>query len=199
MKKPVILVVDTDASAVERDLQRQYGERFLTAHAESGESAIEIVRQFKLRGDVVAMFPVNQWLPGMTGVEFLAQAMKEFPRAKRVLLTPYADTDAAIKAINEVQIDYYLMKPWDPPDVRLYPVLDDLLEDWLAGYHPLVSPAMDPTCGGWCFNDETIRILRRIEFLRTALGINLAGIKPTLGLMNELERLRDEVRALHRQ
>jgi thioredoxin reductase (NADPH) len=136
MKKPVILVVDEDTGAMERDLQRQYGDRFRIAHADSGESAIEILRQLKLGGEVVAMFLVNQRLPRMTGTAFLAQAIKEFPRAKRVLLTAYADAEAAIKAINEVQIDYYLTKPCDPPDERLYPVLDDLLQDWFASYHP---------------------------------------------------------------
>ena len=139
MKKPVILAVDDDADvlhAMERDLRRKYGEQYQVMGAGAGQSAIEIVRQLKLRADVVALFLVDQRMPGMTGVEFLAQVIKDFPKAKRVLLAAYADTEAAISAINEVQIDHYLLKPWDPPEERLYPVLDDLLEDWFADYHP---------------------------------------------------------------
>src|SRR3984893_14158105 len=139
MKKPVILAVDDDADllqAMERDLRRKYGEQYRVMGADSGQSAIEIVRQLKLRSDIVALFLVAQRMPRMTGVEFLAQVIKDFPQAKRVLLAAYTDTEAAISAINEVQIDHYLMKPWDPPEERLSPVLDDLLEDWFADYHP---------------------------------------------------------------
>src|ERR1700730_8820741 len=139
MKKPVILAVDDDADllqAMERDLRRKYGEQYRVMGADSGQSAIEIVRQLKLRSDIVALFLVAQRMPRMTGVEFLAQVIKDFPQAKRVLLAAYADTEAAISAINEVQIDHYLIKPWEPPEERLYPVLDDLLEEWFAGYHP---------------------------------------------------------------
>ena len=139
MKKPVILAVDDDVDvlrAVERDLRRQYGERFRVMRADSGASALELVQQLKLRNEAVALFLVDQRMPRMSGVEFLEHALKEFPTVKRALLTAYADTDAAISAINSVQIDYYLMKPWDPPEERLYPVLDDLLEDWLASFHP---------------------------------------------------------------
>ena len=139
MIKPVILAVDDDADmlhAMERDLRRKYGERYQVMGADSEQSAIEIVRQLKLRADVVALFLVDQRMPGMTGVQFLAQVIKDFPQAKRVLFAAYADTEAAISAINEVQIDHYLMKPWEPPEERLYPVLDDLLEDWFADYRP---------------------------------------------------------------
>jgi thioredoxin reductase (NADPH) len=139
MRKPVILAVDDDADvlhAVERDLRRRYGEQYRITGADSGQSALEMVRHLKLRGDVVSLFLVDQRMPRMTGVEFLAKGIKDFPRAKRVLLTAYADTEAAINAINEVQIDHYLVKPWDPPEERLYPVLDDLLEHWLRGHHP---------------------------------------------------------------
>jgi thioredoxin reductase (NADPH) len=139
MIKPVILAVDDEADvlhALERDLRRKYGERYQVMGADSEQSAIEIVRQLKLRADVVALFLVDQRMPGMTGVQFLAQVIKDFPQAKRVLLAAYADTEAAISAINEVQIDHYLMKPWEPPEERLYPVLDDLLEDWFADYRP---------------------------------------------------------------
>jgi len=139
MKKPIILTVDDDVDvlrAVERDLRRQYGERFRVMRAESGAAALELVQQLKLRNEALALFLVDQRMPRMSGVEFLEQALKEFPTVKRALLTAYADTDAAISAINSVQIDYYLMKPWDPPEERLYPVLDDLLDDWLASFHP---------------------------------------------------------------
>ena len=139
MKKPVILTVDDDVDvlrAVERDLRRQYGERFRVMRADSGLTALELVKQLKLRNEALALFLVDQRMPRMSGVEFLEQALKDFPTVKRALLTAYADTDAAINAINSVQIDYYLMKPWDPPEERLYPVLDDLLEDWLASFHP---------------------------------------------------------------
>ena len=139
MKKPVILTVDDDVDvlrAVERDLRRQYGERFRVMRADSGATALETVQQIKLRNDPVALFLVDQRMPRMSGVEFLEQALKDFPDVKRALLTAYADTDAAISAINSVKIDHYLMKPWDPPEERLYPVLDDLLDDWLASFHP---------------------------------------------------------------
>ncbi|HEY5769441.1 MAG TPA: FAD-dependent oxidoreductase [Terrimicrobium sp.] len=139
MKKPVILTVDDDVDvlrAVERDLRRQYGERFRVMRADSGAAALETVKQIKLRNEPLALFLVDQRMPRMSGVEFLEQALKEFPDVKRALLTAYADTDAAISAINSVKIDHYLMKPWDPPEERLYPVLDDLLDDWLASFHP---------------------------------------------------------------
>jgi thioredoxin reductase (NADPH) len=139
MIKPVILAVDDEADvlhALERDLRRKYGEQYRVMGADSGQSANEIVRQLKSRADVVALFLVDQRMPGMTGVQFLTQAIKDFPQAKRVLFAAYADTEAAISAINEVQIDHYLMKPWEPPEERLYPVLDDLLEDWFADYRP---------------------------------------------------------------
>jgi thioredoxin reductase (NADPH) len=139
MVKPVILSVDDDREvlqAVARDLRQHYGDRFRILRAESGSEALEILKDLKLRNETVATFVVDQRMPQMSGVEFLEQAIELFPEAKRVLLTAYADTDAAIQAINSTQLDYYLLKPWDPPEERLYPVLDDLLEDWLASFHP---------------------------------------------------------------
>jgi thioredoxin reductase (NADPH) len=139
MPKPVIWTVDDDPDvlrAVERDLRRQYGDRYKVISADSGESALEAVKQLKLRNEEVALFLVDQRMPRMSGVEFLEQAVPIYPEAKRALLTAYADTDAAIRAINNVQIDHYLMKPWDPPEERLYGVVDDLLDDWQASYHP---------------------------------------------------------------
>jgi thioredoxin reductase (NADPH) len=140
MEKPVILAVDDEPSvlaAVARDLRRHYGADYGVMRAGSGAEALETLRDLKLKNDVVALFLVDQRMPQMSGVEFLHEAIKLFPAAKRVLLTAYADTDAAIKAINDVKLDHYLMKPWDPPEERLYPVLDDLLDDWRAGFHPV--------------------------------------------------------------
>jgi len=139
MAKPVILTVDDDPEvlqAVARDLRREYGDRFRVLRAESGAIALEALQQLKLRNEPVALFLVDQRMPQMSGVEFLEQALRIFPDTKRALLTAYADTDAAINAINKTSIDYYLMKPWDPPEERLYPVLDDLLDDWLAQFRP---------------------------------------------------------------
>ncbi len=139
MAKPVIWTVDDDPDvlrAVERDLRKQYGDRYRVISADSGLSALEATKQLKLRNEAVALFLVDQRMPRMSGVEFLEKAIELYPEAKRALLTAYADTDAAIRAINSVQIDHYLMKPWDPPEERLYGVVDDLLDDWQAGYHP---------------------------------------------------------------
>ena len=139
MAKPVILTVDDDTEvlqAIARDLRSQYGSRFRIVRADSGQSAIAAVEQLKLRNESVALFLVDQRMPQMSGVEFLEQALKIFPQAKRALLTAYADTDAAIQAINSTQIEYYFLKPWDPPEERLYPVLDDLLDDWIASFRP---------------------------------------------------------------
>jgi thioredoxin reductase (NADPH) len=139
MAKPVIWTVDDDPDvlrAVERDLRRQYGNRYRVMAADSGAGALESVKQLKLRNDPVALFLVDQRMPSMSGVEFLEAALEFYPEAKRALLTAYADTDAAIRAINTVQIDHYLMKPWDPPEEHLYGVVDDLLDDWQASFHP---------------------------------------------------------------
>ena len=139
MPKPVLFIVDDDPNvlqSIERDLRREYGNRFRLLRADSGPSALEAVRQLKLRGEPVALFLVDQRMPEMTGVEFLTEAIQVFPDAKRVLLTAYTDTEAAIQAINDVGIHYYLLKPWHPPEERLYPILDDLLSDWLSFYRP---------------------------------------------------------------
>jgi thioredoxin reductase (NADPH) len=133
--RPVVLVVDDEPSvarAVERDLRRRYGRDYRVLRAESGGEALEAVREAKLRGTAVALMVADQRMPAMSGVEFLEQAMLLVPDAKRVLLTAYADTQAAIDAINRVSLDQYLLKPWDPPEEQLYPVLDDLLDAWRA-------------------------------------------------------------------
>ena len=139
VRKPVVMAVDDEVGvlhAVKRDLSSHYSERFRVLAAESGESALDTLRELKVRGDPVALLLADQRMPGMNGVEFVGLALELFPDVKRVLLTAYADTEAAIHAINDVQIDYYLLKPWDPPEERLYPVLDDLLDDWLAAFRP---------------------------------------------------------------
>jgi thioredoxin reductase (NADPH) len=140
MSKPVIWTVDDDPDvlrAVERDLRRHYGDRYKVISADSGVSALEATKQLKLRNEPVALFLVDQRMPRMSGVEFLEKAIELYPDAKRALLTAYADTDAAIRAINNAHIDHYLMKPWDPPEERLYGVVDDMLDDWQASYHPM--------------------------------------------------------------
>jgi thioredoxin reductase (NADPH) len=139
MAKPVILAVDDEPEvlgAIERDLRRKYGKDYQVLRAGSGAAALDALEKLKVRGQPVALFLVDQRMPSISGVELLERAMPLYPEAKRALLTAYADTEAAIKAINEVKLDYYLMKPWDPPDQNLYPVLDDLLDDWQAQYHP---------------------------------------------------------------
>jgi thioredoxin reductase (NADPH) len=137
--KPVLLTVEDDPAvgrAVARDLRRRYGEKCRVVRAESGPSALDTLRELTVRGDATAVILADYRMPGMTGVEFLEQAMDIQPKAKRVLLTAYADTDAAIRAINEVDLDHYLLKPWDPPEERLYPVLDELLEQWKRTARP---------------------------------------------------------------
>src|SRR4028119_277007 len=139
MAKPVILAVDDDPQvlrAVERDLRRRYAREYRVLRADSGESALDTLGKLTLRGDPVALFLVDQRMPRKSGVEFLEEARELFPGAKKVLLTAYADTDAAIKAINDIGLDYYLQKPWDPPEENLYPILDDLLGDWRSSYRP---------------------------------------------------------------
>ncbi len=139
MPKPVILAVDDDISVLEavvQDLRRQYGERYRILRAGSGQAALDTCEQLKKRGDAVALIVSDQRMPGMTGVTLLEKTQVIYPDAKRTLLTAYADTEAAIQAINSARIHYYLTKPWDPPEERLYPVLNDLLEAWGSGHKP---------------------------------------------------------------
>lgn len=139
MEKPVIVAVDDEPTvlgAVARDLRREYGRQYRVMRADSGARALELARDLKLRNAPVALFMVDQRMPLMSGVEFLEEAIEIFPDAKRVLLTAYADTEAAIRAINDVGLNHYLMKPWDPPEDNLYPVLTDLLDDWQASFAP---------------------------------------------------------------
>lgn len=133
--RPVLLTVDDNPQVVrviERDLKQQYGKRYSVLKAESGEEALKLVKKLKLQNEILALLLADQRMPDMSGVSLIEEVMKIFPEAKRVLLTAYADTDAAIRSINKAKIDYYLMKPWDPPEVHMYPILDDLLDDWWA-------------------------------------------------------------------
>jgi thioredoxin reductase (NADPH) len=135
-RRPAIVAVDDEPAvlaAVARDLRRGFGERYRVLRAPSGSEALEALRELRTRGDQVAMLIADQRMPGMSGTQYLVEARKLVPDAKRVLLTAYADTEAAIAAINEVALDYYLLKPWDPPEEQLFPVVEDLLTTWEAG------------------------------------------------------------------
>jgi thioredoxin reductase (NADPH) len=139
MPKPVLLSVDDDRDvlqAIERDLRSQYGAEYRVIGSDSPEQALDVLKELKLRGDGVALLLADQRMPRMNGVEFLQQATQIFPDAKRALLTAYADTNAAISAINEASIHYFFLKPWDPPSEHLFPQLDDLLDDWGASFRP---------------------------------------------------------------
>jgi thioredoxin reductase (NADPH) len=139
MAKPILLSVDDDSDvlrAIERDLRSQYGKDYRVISSESPESALNLLRQLKLRNDRVALLLADQRMPMMDGVGFLQEARQIYPEAKRALLTAYADTTAAISAINEANINYFFMKPWDPPSLHLYPQLDDMLDDWKAADQP---------------------------------------------------------------
>ena len=139
MAKPILLSVDDDSDvlrAIERDLRSQYGAEYRVIGSDSPEGALELLKQLKVRNDSVALLLADQRMPRMDGVEFLQEAMAIFPDAKRALLTAYADTNAAISAINQAGINYFFLKPWDPPAEHLYPQLDDLLDDWQASFRP---------------------------------------------------------------
>jgi thioredoxin reductase (NADPH) len=141
MAPPILMTVDDDpevSRSLARDLRQQYGEEYRIRRAESGPAALEALKELKLRDEKVGLLLADHRMPEMTGVEFLEQARQFYPKARRVLLTAYADTDAAIAAINQADVDYYLLKPWDPPQEKLYPVLDDLLLDWRI--HDRLSP-----------------------------------------------------------
>ncbi|HRQ22095.1 MAG TPA: response regulator, partial [Anaerolineales bacterium] len=135
MSKPVILALDDDSAvlnSIERDLRSRYGQEYRILPINAGKAALEYLGKLQQRNETVALFLIDQRMPEMSGTEFLVEAIKTYPQAKRALLTAYADSQAAIDAINEARLDYYLMKPWHPPEERLYPILDELLEDWKA-------------------------------------------------------------------
>ena len=139
MKKPIIFAIDDDPqvlNAIARDIRNAYRKEYRIIHTESPNQALATLRELKQKNETVAMFVTDQRMPEMLGVDFLERAKALYPEAKRILLTAYSDIEAAIKAINTVQLDYYLMKPWDPPEEKLYPVLSDQLDTWQAGYRP---------------------------------------------------------------
>jgi len=139
MKKPIIFALDDDPAvlrAVVRDLREAYKREYRILATESADEALDSLKELKNKGEVVALFLTDQRMPEMLGVEFLEKAKEYFPEAKRILLTAYSDTEAAIKAINEVQLDYYLMKPWDPPEEKLFPVINDHLDEWQSNFKP---------------------------------------------------------------
>ncbi len=159
MAKPVILAVDDDISVLEaviQDLRRKYGADYRILRAGSGQAALDTCQQLVKRGDVVALILSDQRMPGMTGVTLLERVQAIYPDAKRALLTAYADTEAAIQAINSARIHYYLTKPWDPPEQRLYPVLDDLLETWNKGYQPRFE-GLQVVGPRWSARDHQVR------------------------------------------
>src|SRR5229473_681471 len=139
MAKPILLCIDDDSDvlrAIERDLRSHYGATYRVLASDAPEKALDLLKQLKVRNDNVALLLADQRMPRMDGVAFLQEAMHIFPDAKRALLTAYADTNAAISAINQVSINYFFLKPWDPPAEHLYPQLNDLLDDWQASYRP---------------------------------------------------------------
>ncbi len=183
--KPAILAVDDDAPvlrAIERDLRARYADDYRVLAAGSGADALEVSRELTRRGDPMALFVVDQRMPVMTGIEFLREALALQPEAKRVLLTAYADTEAAIAAINEIGVDQYLLKPWDPPEERLYPALDDVLADWMAAFRPAFS-GLRLLSGRWTPDGHAIR-----DFL-TRNQVPYAWIDP--GIDAEGRRLAD--------
>lgn len=159
MARPILLAVDDDVSVLEavvQDLRRQYGATYRIMRAASGQAALDTLAQLKSRQEPVALIMSDQRMPGMTGVEFLERAVAPYPDARRVLLTAYADTEVAIRAINTARIHYYLTKPWDPPEEKLYPVLSDLLDDWQAGYRPAFE-GLRVIGHRWSLRDHKVR------------------------------------------
>ena len=159
MARPILLAVDDDVNVLEavvQDLRRQYGAAYRVMRAASGQAALDTLTQLSVRQDPVALILSDQRMPGITGVEFLERSRAIYPDCKRVLLTAYADTEAAIQAINSARIHYYLNKPWDPPEEKLYPVLSDLLEDWNAGYQPTFE-GLRVVGHRWSLKDHKVR------------------------------------------
>jgi len=159
MVRPILLAVDDDVNVLEavvQDLRRNYGAEHRIMRAASGQAALDTLTQVKVREEPVALLLSDQRMPGMSGVEFLERSREIYPEARRVLLTAYADTQAAIQAINTARIHYYLNKPWDPPEEKLYPVLNDLLDDWKAGYRPAFE-GLRVIGHRWSLRDHTVR------------------------------------------
>lgn len=182
---PVILAIDDEPevlSAVQRDLRRQYADDYRIVGAGSGEEAVQLIDEMAMRGTPLALILADQRMPKVTGIDVLRSSLSKFATTKRALLTAYADTDAAISAINDVGLDHYIMKPWDPPEERLYPIIDDLLEDWRAEFRPFF---------------EGIRVVatewsKEAFELKAFLAMNQVPYRSfTLGRDNEAETLMD--------
>ena len=186
MARPILLAVDDDVSVLEavvQDLRRHYGATYRVMRAASGQAALDTMAQLKKRQEPVALLLSDQRMPGMTGVEFLEKARELYPEAKRVLLTAYADTEAAIRAINTARIHYYLNKPWDPPEEKLYPVLTDLLEDWLAGYQPPFE-GVRVIGHRWSLQDHKVRTFLSRNHVPYR-WLDIAGDESALNLLTE--------------
>src|SRR4249920_2298069 len=139
MKLPYIIIIDDDIQvlrAIQRDIRNEYRDEYKVAATESAIEALEVIKELKLKNEVVALFISDQRMPEMEGVVYLEKANEIFPEAKKILLTAYSDIEAAIRAINSVKLDYYLLKPWHPPEEKLFPVVNDLLDEWHAFYKP---------------------------------------------------------------
>jgi len=194
MARPILLAVDDDVSVLEavvQDLRRHYGETYRVMRAASGQAALDTLAQLRKRDEPVALILSDQRMPGITGVEFLERARPFYPEARRVLLTAYADTEAAIRAINTARIHYYLNKPWDPPEEKLYPVLTDLLDDWKAGYQPPFE-GLRVIGHRWSLKDHRVRsFLSRNQVPYRWLDI--AGNEDALKLLTDRQLNPDQV------
>src|SRR5580658_7070154 len=188
MPRPILLAVDDDVNVLEavvQDLRRQYGATYRVMRAAGGQAALDTLTQLKSRQEPVALILSDQRMPGITGVEFLQAAQAIYPHCRRVLLTAYADTEAAIQAINSARIHYYLNKPWDPPEEKLYPVLSDLLEDWHAGYQPPFE-GLRVIGHRWSLKDHKVRTFLSSNHVPYR-WMDIAGSDDALKLMNDLQ------------
>jgi thioredoxin reductase (NADPH) len=186
MARPILLAVDDDVNVLEavvQDLRRNYGAEYRVMRAASGQAALDTLAQVKAREEPVALLLSDQRMPGMSGVEFLERSREIYPEARRVLLTAYADTGAAIQAINTARIHYYLNKPWDPPDEKLYPVLNDLLDDWKAGYRPAFE-GLRVIGHRWSLRDHTLRSFLSCNHI-SYRWFDIAGQEDAVKLLEE--------------
>jgi len=197
MARPIVLAVDDDVSVLEavvQDLRRQYGADYRILRAASGQAALDTLAQVKVRQEPVALIVSDQRMPGMTGVDFLERSREIYPESRRVLLTAYADTEAAIQAINSARIHYYLNKPWDPPEEKLYPVLSDLLDDWKAGYRAPFE-GLRVVGSRWSLQDHQLRnFLSRNHIPYRWLDI--AANEEALKLLDERQIKSDQLPAV---
>src|SRR3984885_1189232 len=197
MARPILLAVDDDVSVLEavvQDLRRQYGAEYRVMRAASGQAALDILAQVKARQEPVALIVSDQRMPGLTGVDFLERARELYPDARRVLLTAYADTEAAIRAINSARIHYYLNKPWDPPEEKLYPVLTDLLDDWKAGYRPPFE-GLRVVGNRWSLQDHMLRTFLSRNYVPYR-WLDIAGNEEAVKLLSERQLTSDQLPAV---